>query len=108
MPTALRWLEKEHGPAAGQIAALLSLATDWQAAWPNLPEPPSLQLIAIDAQGRPASDKPPPEPFRDKCNIGPAHGALLLLGNPRCGQPWSDLQLAEGAADALAIASRRP
>lgn len=108
LPAALRWLEKQTGPTAGQIAVLLAPAPDWQAAWPDLPPPQALQLIAIDAQGRPAADKPPPEPPRDKRNLGPSHGALLLLGNPRYGQPWQDLQIAEGAADALAIAARRP
>ena len=64
--------------------------------------------MTLDANGWPAPDKPPPAPPLDKRNLGPSSGALLLLGNPCCGQPEVDLQLAEGVADALAIAARRP
>ena len=110
LPTALRWhdLPPSHAPAVGQLLVLLAPPEHWQAAWPALPPAQALQLLTLDANGRPAPDKPPPAPPLDKRNLGPSSGALLLLGNPCCNQPEVDLQLAEGVADALAIAARRP
>ena len=114
VPDPLRWLPaRSHvpGPHAGtgSIVAMLSTIADWQAGWPELPEPVAVQLIAINHQGGPTLDRPldsPNGPGLSKRTLGAQHDTLLFLGNPVLDDATAPVRVAEGVADALALAAR--
>ena len=106
-PTTLRWQKasKQH-TGAGSIIALLATPEAWTAQWPNLPEPVAIQSICIDERGNPALDKPPDLGGLNKRTIGNAAGAVAVIGNPILAEAANPVRVAEGIADALAIAAR--
>ena len=86
--------------------ALLATPTAWAERWPGLPAPTAVQLVSIDQNGAATPDKPAPEGGLTKRTIGNAHGAVLVIGNPALPEATSPVRVAEGLADALAIAAR--
>ena len=112
-PAPLRWLPASltrPGPhtGAGSLAALLAPPQVWANAWPHLPTPQAVELIAVGQEGRPALDRPESENGLSKRTLGAKVGAVLILGNPRLADADAPMRVAEGVADALALAARFP
>ena len=111
LPAALRWLPAigrwpEH-LGAGAIIALFAPPADWLNAWPRLPWPTAVELVHVDSSGSPALDRP--EDGLSKRTHGSRAGAVCLMGDPRPeASTTGTLLLAEGLADALALAARLP
>ena len=111
LPTAVRWLPSEaHKPGphtgAGSILAAIAPPHVWAEAWPEMPIPQAVQLIAVNANGQPAFDRPARKGGLQKRTLGTAGGGLVLLGNPVLADAWGPVRVAEGLADALALTSR--
>lgn len=101
LPAAVRWLPAfpaEGWPYGGrppQTPAVLAAAAaprEWEEAWPAVPEPRAVHAILAGMAG--------------KRTYGPVRGCCVLIGNPDPGS--GRLLIAEGLADALALASRQP
>ena len=110
-PAQLRWLPADRtrpGPhtGAGSLVALLAKPTDWASAWPNLPNPQAVEIIAVDANGNPAFDRPQANGGLGKRTLGDKTGTLLFLGNPMLASANAPVRVAEGVADALALTAR--
>ena len=110
-PAPLRWLPASltrPGPhtGAGSLVALLAKPKDWADAWPHLPNPQAVEIIAADADGHPALDRPASTDGLGKRTLGTKVGAVLILGNPLLGDAEAPVRIAEGVADALALAAR--
>ena len=96
LPPAVRWLPAHRGPAAGALVA---------AFWPpGEGQLTGVQLVHVDAAGLPAPDRPGPEGLTKRSH-GSLAGAICVLGLP-AGAPG--INVAEGLADALALAARLP
>ena len=114
-PGALRWLPaaaryQGRGPhtGAGSIIALAAPPAAWTVAWPELPIPQSVQIIAVDAEGNPALDRPADSGGLGKRSIGSTTGAIVVLGCAELADALEPVRVAEGVADALALASHYP
>ncbi len=118
LPSSLRWLpdrqtddqhtDGEEQATGGRIVALLAEPEEWQRAWPGIPTATAIQTISIDPEGNQVPDQGRPgEAGAIKRTIGPSRGKLLLIGDPWL-QNGTTANVAEGIADALALASRRP
>ena len=106
-PPMLRWRRGSPQHAgAGSIVAMLATPTAWAEWWPSTPEPIAVQTISIDENGNPALDKPAGMGGLNKRTLGNAVGAVLVIGNPVLAQTPTAVRVAEGVADALAIAAR--
>ena len=110
-PDPLGWLPAEaHHPArhtgAGSIVALAAQPAAWLAAWPGLPEAQALQLVAVAQDGTPAQIVSRTAGALGKQTRGVLPGAVTLLGNPTGGDAVDAVRVAEGLADALALAAR--
>ena len=115
IPGAIRWLPaaahyQGRGPhtGAGSIIALAAAPAAWTTAWPELPSPQAVQIAAIDAEGRPALDRPKEAGGLGKRSIGSTNGAIVVLGCPDLLDNLGPVRVAEGIADALALASHYP
>ena len=111
VPAPLRWLPASRtrpGPhtGAGSLVALLANPTTWAEAWPRLPNPQAVEIIAVDREGNPALDRPEQESGLGKRTLGDKTGAILILGDPRLASIEAPVRVAEGVADALALAAR--
>ena len=114
-PAALRWLPGEahfqgngKHTGAGSLVALVAAPQAWQDAWPDLPPPQAIQLVAIDAYGNPALDRPAEVGGLGKRSIGQTTNAVVVFGCPDLSATMEPVRVAEGMADALALASRYP
>ena len=110
-PAPLRWLPASRtrpGPhtGAGSLVALLAKPAAWATAWPHLPSPQAVEIIAVDGEGDPALDRPASEDGLGKRTLGAKVGAVLILGNPLLANVDAPVRIAEGVADALALAAR--
>ena len=107
-PPFLRWraADSRQHTGAGSIVALLAEPAAWRKAWPNPPNPAAVQLIAVDDNGDPALDKPSERGGLGKRTIGNAHGTVVVVGNPLLPDARAPIRVAEGLADALALAAR--
>ena len=110
-PAPLRWLPASRtrpGPhtGAGSLVALLAGPAAWADAWPRLPTPQAVEIIAVDQDGNPALDRPASENGLGKRTLGAKTGAVLILGNPLLANIEASVRVAEGVADALALAAR--
>ena len=110
-PTPLRWLPASRtrpGPhtGAGSLVTLLAKPSDWAEAWPRLPDPQAVEIIAVDCDGNPALDRPQQGGGLGKRTLGNKTGAVLVLGNPLLDSIDAPVRVAEGVADALALAAR--
>ena len=107
VPPVLRWIQgKSSHTGAGSIVALIAPPEAWAAAWPGLPEPTGIQTISVDAYGRSALDRPVERGGLSKRTIGVANASVCLVGNPVLDEACTPVRVAEGLADALAIAAR--
>ena len=106
-PPMLRWKRpyQEHA-GAGSIVAMLATPEAWAAGWPWLPTPTGVQLVSVDDNGHPALDRPAEKGGLNKRTLGNANGAVSVIGNPVLSEASTPVRIAEGLADALAIAAR--
>ncbi len=96
LPPSVRWLEASGGPSVGGLLAAF--------APPGHGQPSGVQLVSVDGDGRPAPDRAGPTGLA-KRSIGVMRGAVCVLGLP---DAVSGVNVAEGLADVLALASRLP
>ena len=111
VPAPLRWLPASRarpGPhtGAGSLVALLAKPKAWEEAWPHLPKPQAVEIIAVDNDGMPALDRPALADGLGKRTLGAKVGAVLILGNPLVAEADAPVRIGEGVADALALAAR--
>lgn len=97
LPPSVRWLPSTRGPAVGAIVAAF--------ARPNTGKPSAVQLVHVDADGRPAPDRPGDRGLT-KRSYGHMTGAVCVAGLPDASGGF--VQVAEGLADTLALAARLP
>ena len=107
LPAAIRWAPatRRH-TGAGSIVALAARPEAWASAWPELPGSEAVQLVHVNAQGKSALDRPAEYGGLGKRTIGLVQGAVVILGNPCLPDVSEPVHVAEGLADALALASR--
>ena len=106
-PPVLRWKTARGGhTGAGSIVAMLAAPEAWASAWPSLPTPSAVQIISVDKGGGPSLDRPADKGGLNKRTLGAANGAVSVIGNPVLGEAVMPMRIAEGLADALAIAAR--
>ena len=107
LPSAVRWIDAAHlhrdYSGAGAIIALAAPPAAWHSAWPNLPDLSCVQLIFVATDGNPATDR-----GLTKRTYAAAQDAVVVLGCPLLEQTTAPVDVAEGLADALALASRSP
>ena len=106
-PPMLRW--RRAGGAhtgAGSIVAMLAPPEVWAARWPCLPVPTGIQIISIEEHGRPALDRPADKGGLNKRTLGVANNAVFVIGNPILSEASTQVRIAEGLADSLALAAR--
>ena len=96
LPPSVRWLEASGAPSVGGLLAAF--------APPGHGQPSGVQLVSVDGDGRPAPDRAGPTGLA-KRSIGAMRGAVCVLGLP---DAVSGVNVAEGLADVLALASRLP
>ena len=113
VPQQLRWTPAgitRPGPhtGAGSIVALLAKSSHWANAWPDLPTPAAIEIIAVDEAGHPALDRPQRAGGLNKRTLGSKTNAILIFGNPLLANADAPVRVAEGTADALALAARFP
>ena len=105
LPPALRMLPPDRRyPTTCAVQLVIPLAPihAWIEAWPETPTPTAIQLIAIAGEGGAALDRPADAKGVGKRTHGPARGTVFAVGHPQS----ADVRVCEGAADALAVASR--
>ena len=108
-PGLLRWHASDpRHTGAGNILALIANPAAWTASWPELPPPQAVQSIAVDGKGGPALDRPAAMGGLGKRNLGPTSGGIVVIGCPLLEESLYPVRVAEGVADALALASRYP
>ena len=107
LPAPVRWIGAEHlrreFQGAGAIIAIAAQPTSWTQAWPNLPEPSCIHLVYVARDGSPAMDR-----GLNKRTYAAVQDAVVVLGCPLLEQTTAPVEVAEGLADALALASRSP
>ena len=107
LPGPVRWISAEHlnhdYPGAGAIISIAAQPTAWTQAWPNLPEPSCIHLVFVAGDGSPAMDR-----GLNKRTYAAVQDAVVVLGCPLLEQTMAPVDVAEGLADALALASRSP
>ena len=86
--------------------ALLAKPDAWAEAWPRLPNSQAVEIIAVDRNGNPALDRPQRDGGLGKRTLGDKTGRILVLGNPLLPTIDAPVRVAEGVADALALAAR--
>ena len=109
VPGVLRWEPpgRQH-TGAGNILALIAPPAAWTASWPGLPSSQALQRIAVGGDGAPALDRPADAGGLGKRSLGPTAGGIVVIGCPLLDEALDPVRVAEGVADALALASRYP
>ena len=105
LPSAIRWVRATHlhrdYSGAGAIIALAAPPAAWLNTWPNLPELSSVQLVFVAANGNPATDR-----GLSKRTYAAAQDAVIIFGDPLLEKTTAAVNVAEGLADALALAAR--
>ena len=107
LPGPVRWISAQHlhreFKGAGAIITMAAPPTAWNEAWPNLPELSCIQLVFVAQDGNPAMDR-----GLNKRTYASTQGAIVVLGCPHLQDAPEPVDVAEGLADALALASRSP
>ena len=105
LPGPVRWISAEHlnhdYPGAGAIISIAAQPTSWTQAWPNLPELSCIQLVFVAQDGSPAMDR-----GLNKRTYAGTQDAIVVLGRPHLQDAPEPVDVAEGLADALALAAR--
>ena len=110
-PDVLRWLPGSRtlaGPhtGAGSVVALLAPPKAWEHAWPHVPPVTAVEINAIGRDGSPALDRRAERGGLGKRTLGDKQGTVCVIGNPRLSEAEKPVRVAEGIADALALAAR--
>ena len=107
LPGSVRWIGAEHlhqdFQGAGAIIAMAAPPDAWTASWPSLPDLSSVQLVYVNKDGSPATDR-----GLTKRTYAPTRDSVVVLGCPLLEQTTAPVDVAEGLADALALAARSP
>ena len=107
LPAPVRWIGAEHlrreFQGAGAIIAMAAPPSAWLTSWPSLPDLSSVHLVYVAGDGRPAVDR-----GLTKRTYAAVQDAVVVLGCPLLEQTTAPVDVAEGLADALALASRSP
>ena len=107
LPAPVRWIGAEHlhreFQGAGAVIAIAAPPDAWTASWPGLPDLSSVQLVYVAGNGTPAVDR-----GLTKRTYAPATDAVIVLGCPHLQNAAAPVDVAEGLADALALAARSP
>ena len=109
LPGSVRWIGAEHlhreFQGTGAIIAMAAPPDAWTASWPSLPDLSSVQLVYVNRDGTSAVDR-----GLTKRTYAPARDSVVVLGCPLLEQTSAPVDVAEGLADALALAlaSRSP
>ena len=107
LPGPVRWIRPEHlhrdFTGAGAVIAMAAPPDAWTKAWPSLPMPSSVQLVYVDHDGAPAMDR-----NLNKRTYAGATDSVVVIGCPLIEQTTAPVDVAEGLADALALAARSP
>ena len=107
LPGPVRWIGAEHlhreFQGAGAVIAMTASPAAWLKAWPGLPDLSSVQLVYVAGDGTPAFDR-----GLTKRTYAPATDAVVVLGCPQLQNAAAPVDVAEGLADALALAARSP
>ena len=107
LPAPVRWIGAEHlrreCQGAGAIIAMSAPPDAWTTSWPGLPDLSSAHLVYIAGDGSPAVDR-----GLTKRTYAAVQDAVVVLGCPLLEQTMAPVDVAEGLADALALASRSP
>ena len=88
---------------AGAVIAMAAAPTAWASTWPNLPDVACVQLIFVAEDGSPAKDR-----GLTKRTYAGTHDTVIVLGCPLLEIATAPVDVAEGLADALALAARSP
>ena len=96
LPPSVRWLRDYKGPPVGALVAAF--------ARPGAGRVAAVQLVHVDAEGLPVADRDGPDGLT-KRTYGSPSGAVCVLGVVDAAQ---GVNVAEGLADALALAARLP
>ena len=109
VPDSLRWLpavsERRRHCGSGSIVALAAEPMDWTISWPELPAPRGVQLTGVASDGTPA-DLETKSGWLGKQSRGVLTDCVVVFGNPLWDEATAAVRIAEGVADALALASR--
>ena len=107
LPGLVRWIGAEHlrreFQGAGAIIAMASPPAAWTTSWPGLPDLSSAHLVYVAGDGSPAVDR-----GLTKRTYAAVQDAVVVLGCPLLEQTMAPVDVAEGLADALALASGSP
>ena len=107
LPGSVRWIGAEHlrreFQGAGAIITMAAPPAAWLTSWPGLPDLSSVHLVYVDETGRPAVDRE-----LTKRTYAAVQDAVVVLGCPLLQDAAAPVDVAEGLADALALASRSP
>ena len=103
-PDSVRWIERQRARAreatpGGSLVACFAPLTEWTG--PHPPAPCGVQLVHVAADGQPRKDRG----GLGKRSHGSLSGAACLIGGPL--HTAERVHVAEGIADALAVAARR-
>ena len=105
LPPSLRWVSAKElhrdFTGAGALIAMAAQPAAWTNAWPELPQLTCIQLVYVAGDGAPAKDR-----GLSKRTYAAAQEAVVMLGNPLLEQTAAPVNVAEGLADALALAAR--
>ena len=105
LPAPVRWIGAEHlrreFQGAGAIIAMAAPPSAWLTSWPSLPDLSSVHLVYVARDGRPAVDR-----GLTKRTYAAVQDAVVVLGCPLLEQTMAPVDVAEGLADALALAAR--
>ena len=105
VPPMVRWIHRQpvegwpyrgSPPTGPALTVLLARPAAWIDAWPNLPAPAAVQLIYVDAAGAPV--------WPGKRTYGLSRETVVIFADPNPSD--SGLNVCEGMADGLALASR--
>ena len=96
LPPSVRWLRDHVGPPVGAVVAAF--------APPGAGRVSAVQLVHVDGKGLPVADRDGPDGLT-KRTYGSPSGAVCILGVADAAQ---GANVAEGLADALALAARLP
>ena len=107
LPAPVRWIGAEHlrreFQGAGAIIAMAAPPSTWLTSWPSLPDLSSVHLVYVAGDGSPAMDR-----GLNKRTYAAVQDAVVVLGCPFLAQTMAPVEVAEGLADALALAARSP
>ena len=107
LPGSVHWIGAEHlhreFQGAGAVIAIAAPPAAWLTSWPGLPELSSVQLVYVAGDGTPTVDR-----GLTKRTYAPATDTVVVMGCPHLQNTAAPVDVAEGLADALALAARSP